>query len=572
MVYKPLGSPSLQFNYPVSDYNPTIKTPCPGFVTIRQDEADGNNHFYLGDRLFDFRGFNAPTLLDGSVFETEDLLNTITGFGTPVTRTYTLFVSNTAFGGHLPDSNAHITGWDYINNDWIYNEEKFAQFDRVLDMASKHGVKLIIPMINQDYGTSDTDFVGNFNDLIRHRYNISSYRIANTEVDWFTDEEMRCAYKKIIRKLLTRRNTFNGKIYGEDDTIFAWETGNEMNWGRENNTIHDRPAPAEWTIDVASYIKSLAPSTLVMDGSYSRNFNESSWPLETLQSEYVDILSYHLYGDPDLDHYNDLRDQILEANKILIIGEHGFYSDAAIYEDAFDLIDCPGALIWSLRPHNEIGGFTTHSEGSNIYSYHVPGWARQTSTEFDTLEERVVRLTYEASYDIIDQLTPLYPIPCEPYPYFATNNTHSGLTWKGAAWAKYYEIWAVGQEGGTFVRVATHVHDNTKAGEMFVALNPSARCVEVPELPAVPTRSQAGWVDQKWSSAGKKVNSKPRKMKRSEPKKRSLEEPPTVLPTVERVQVNHPIPKGPGWYIVRGVSADGYPGAFSKPTYISIID
>ncbi|EGF97419.1 family 5 glycoside hydrolase [Melampsora larici-populina 98AG31] len=188
---------------------------------------------------------SAPTLLDGSVYETEDLLSTITGFGTPVTRTYTLAVSTAAFGGTQKDSRSHITGWDFDNDDWIYNEEKFAQFDRVLDMASKHGVKLIIPIINQDYGTRDTDFVGNFNDLIRHRYNITSYRVANTEVDWFTDVEMRCAFKKIIRKLLTRRNTFNGKIYGEDDTIFAWETGNEMNWGRQNNTIHDQPAPAE---------------------------------------------------------------------------------------------------------------------------------------------------------------------------------------------------------------------------------------------------------------------------------------------------------------------------------------
>lgn len=85
------------------------------------------------------------------------------------------------------------------------------------------------------------------------------------------------------------------------------------------------------------------------------------------------------------------------VNKTLIIGEHGFCasqnhqllrvmarrdtefddeteqlliltdSDPAMYEEAYDLLDCPGAMIWSIRAHNEIGGFSTHSEGKNIY-------------------------------------------------------------------------------------------------------------------------------------------------------------------------------------------------------------
>lgn len=32
--------------------------------------------------------------------------------------------------------------------------------------------------------------------------------------------------------MLTRKNTVNGRIYGEDDTFLAFETGNEMNWGQ----------------------------------------------------------------------------------------------------------------------------------------------------------------------------------------------------------------------------------------------------------------------------------------------------------------------------------------------------
>lgn len=63
---------------------------------------------------------------------------------------------------------------------------------------------------------------------------------------------------------------------------------------------------------------------------------------------------------------------------------------------AYRTFTCPGALVWSLRPHAETGGFITHSEGSSLFSYHVPGWPNSTSPRFDAREEGVVRLTYKA--------------------------------------------------------------------------------------------------------------------------------------------------------------------------------
>lgn len=43
----------------------------------------------------------------------------------------------------------------------------------------------------------------------------------------------------------------------EEPTIIAWETGNEL-----------EGAPAEWTSDITSYIKSLSSQQLTIDGSY----------------------------------------------------------------------------------------------------------------------------------------------------------------------------------------------------------------------------------------------------------------------------------------------------------------
>ncbi|KAA1136627.1 hypothetical protein PGTUg99_036466 [Puccinia graminis f. sp. tritici] len=133
----------------------------PGFVS-----APGDGHLYLDGELFDFRSFNTPTLLDGEEFQARDLMETISAFGSPVSRTYTLHVANGMFpDGKQKSSSSHILGWDNSASDWVYNETNWRNIDKALDLARQHGVKLIIPIINQDYGSSDTNWVGNFADV-----------------------------------------------------------------------------------------------------------------------------------------------------------------------------------------------------------------------------------------------------------------------------------------------------------------------------------------------------------------------------------------------------------------------
>lgn len=96
------------------------------------------------------------------------------------------------------------------------------------------------------------------------------------------------SFKLILDFLLNRVNTINGCRYGDDPTILAWETGNEMNYRGM------RPAPASWTLMVAKHLKSRAPRTLVMDGSFARNDDvDACYPKEVLESSDVDIISYH---------------------------------------------------------------------------------------------------------------------------------------------------------------------------------------------------------------------------------------------------------------------------------------
>lgn len=113
--------------------------------------------------------------------------------------------------------------------------------------------------------------------------------------------------------LLNRVNSINGRRYGDDPTILAWETGNEM------NHLGMRPAPASWTLIVAKHLKSRAPRTLVMDGSFARNDSpELCYPKEVLESPDVDIVSYHYYGDGDARRVKKDCEMARRYNKVYV--------------------------------------------------------------------------------------------------------------------------------------------------------------------------------------------------------------------------------------------------------------
>lgn len=68
-------------------------------------------------------------------------------------------------------------------------------------------------------------------------------------------------YNDAVKKLLSRKNTINGKMYVEDPTIMAWELCNEPR-GIDNTVVFN-----QWIDSTAALIKSVAPNQLVTTGS-----------------------------------------------------------------------------------------------------------------------------------------------------------------------------------------------------------------------------------------------------------------------------------------------------------------
>ncbi|KAM0792448.1 hypothetical protein ACM66B_005125 [Microbotryomycetes sp. NB124-2] len=438
-----------------------------GFVTAR------GSQLYLNNQPLRFVSLNAPELLDGDVngtFEVDHTFKSLSwpsGFGgvasSAVTRTYTLRIKSRNV------SRGHINGWSNEWNDWMWDEDRLKEFDLVLAKANEYGVKLIIPLVNQG-SVPETNWVGDFYDLTMMRKGLESYADAQ-KVDWWTDNEMIEAFKLIIDFLANRVNTVTGVRYSDDPAILAWETGNEMNHRGM------RPAPASWTLTMAKHLRSRMPKHLVMDGSFARTDDiKSCYPKEVLDSPDVDIVSYHYYGDGDVKRVKKDVELARKHNKVFIAGEFGFFSrpeDYGSFCSALSAAGGAGALVWSLRPASDRGGFKTHGEDGGHWSYHIPGTSQPMHHEFDSREQSIVSTLRHWSFKINNQSVPkTWPVPSQPpsAPWFCSQPPQPPyICFRSAVWAATYDVVFLKRNdsaaGGAVHELGSkRVSDSTKEG------------------------------------------------------------------------------------------------------------
>jgi mannan endo-1,4-beta-mannosidase len=162
------------------------------------------------------------------------------------------------------------------------NKQAFDSIDWAVYQAREYGLRLLVPLTdNFDYYHG-----GKYNFLRWAGFNLTqSHDSNNPQIQQFyTNQTVVAAFKDYIKVLLTHVNQYTNMTYADDPTIFAYESGNEMCgpiWG-------DMNVPREWLSEIASYVKSLAPKKLFVDGTYGVNATHLDIPQ-------VDILSDHYY-------------------------------------------------------------------------------------------------------------------------------------------------------------------------------------------------------------------------------------------------------------------------------------
>lgn len=127
------------------------------------------------------------------------------------------------------------------------NESSLRQLDVFLDRASAHGIYVLVSM-NEGYGIS-LDKTGQF-------YNPGGV------YGLIYDKELRTAYKDLLTRVVTRKNTVNGRLYREDPTIMAWDVLSEP-VPPGNQPIIPAEDFSSWLHEMTDLLRSLDSNHLV---------------------------------------------------------------------------------------------------------------------------------------------------------------------------------------------------------------------------------------------------------------------------------------------------------------------
>lgn len=174
----------------------TTATEDSGFVTVC------DNYFVLDGKSFYFSGSNNYYLHYTSNTMIDSVLESASSMHLKVMRCWG-FIDGEAHNSCVMQPELGV-----------YDDSGFERLDYAINKASKLGIKLIIPFVN------NWDDFGGMNQYV-------SWAGANSHDDFYTNSTCVAGYKNYINYMLNHVNTYSGIAYKDDPTIMAWELANE---------------------------------------------------------------------------------------------------------------------------------------------------------------------------------------------------------------------------------------------------------------------------------------------------------------------------------------------------------
>ncbi len=105
-------------------------------------------------------------------------------------------------------------------------------------------------------------------------------------------------YNDYVKRIISRKNTINGRNYSDDPTIMAWELANEPRpaprFDRDKHNLNDY---YRWIDNTAEYIHSLDANHLVTTGNegLAGSLQSPEIYLQSHKSRYIDYVTIHLW-------------------------------------------------------------------------------------------------------------------------------------------------------------------------------------------------------------------------------------------------------------------------------------
>ena len=338
-----------------------------GTLSCRTASADELQHFITrrgdqlldGDKPFRFISFNIPNLLvieDAfeftrpnpwrwpDEFEIEDALESIRQMGGQVVRTYVISVFRE---GSDMGKTVHVLG------PGKFNEEGFVALDKVLEIANRKGIRLIIPFFDR------ATWMGG-----QPQYAGLSRQADRRLLDRSADH----------RRLQKDRRVRDQSQEHDHGRRLPRRPGDLRLGNGQRNRRHARVDPRDRRLHQAA--RSESPGR-------RRPLAARRRAMAARRAEHRRALDAPLSLGPDADFVPPIRaaHAMTKGKKPYFVGEFGFVDTPHIRRVFDAAIDdgIAGALLWSLRFHRRDGGFYWHMEvgtGGNFYkAYHWPGFA-----------------------------------------------------------------------------------------------------------------------------------------------------------------------------------------------------
>jgi mannan endo-1,4-beta-mannosidase len=211
---------------------------------------------------------------------------------------------------------------------------------------------------------------------------------------FYREPQANAAFRFAVQKLLTRRNSVNGRLYRDDPTIMAWQLANEPRPGSDANSKPHFDVFVKWLDDTAGFIRQLAPKQLVSTGNEGWMGTAGSKDLfeRAHASKNIDYLTFHMWApnwswyDPKnaaatyeeawkkmQDYLNWHIDAANRMGKPIVLEEFGINRDGGSYSPsaATTYRDRFYTAIYGLLARRAAGGDAI--AGSNFWAWNGTG-------------------------------------------------------------------------------------------------------------------------------------------------------------------------------------------------------
>lgn len=315
-----------------------------GFVSVRDTQ------FYLDGQPFRFAGANNYYLVYKPESMAVDVFAAAKAMGLKVIRTW----------GFL-DGKSH-DGLVLQPELGKFDEKGLRQLDRVVEQAARHGLKLVITLVNR------------WDDFGGMKWYVEQTGGGGVD-EFYTRQSIKDAYKSYVAHVVNRVNTRTGVAYKDDPAIFAWQLANEPRCpsDKSGDTL------LVWVREISAFIKSIDPNHMVSvgDEGFYRRSSEEEWTRNGKEGvdwerlvalPDIDYGTVHLYPD----HWGKtpdwgtewIREHVRDAHKLgkpVVIEEYGL-KDKARRDDVYrswlqaaEEEGAAGTMLWLLTGKQDDG-------------------------------------------------------------------------------------------------------------------------------------------------------------------------------------------------------------------------